>query len=117
MQPRDIREALVRRERRREASLSAQRHASRQAAEDLATMLAARGASRVVLFGSLVTGGGHEASDIDMAVEGLSADVYFEALGELLMAAPCKVDLVRLEDAPTSLRAHIATTGVVLHGG
>jgi predicted nucleotidyltransferase len=41
------------------------------------------GAKRVILFGSLATGNFRKDSDIDLAVEGLSVNGYFKALGIL----------------------------------
>jgi len=80
----------------------------RAALPGLAAMLAALGARRVVLFGSLAEGALHDRSDIDLAVEGLPAARYWEALATLAAAAPAPVDLVRVEDAPDSLLGVIA---------
>jgi len=85
------------------------------AAALLAHRLYAAGAERVFLFGSAATGGVHPGSDLDLAAEGLRPERYFELLGELLMHAPCGVDLVRLEEAPASLRAHVLETGLLLN--
>jgi uncharacterized protein len=116
MEPQDLRAALERREQRRRVELSLRRDHLRKSAVELARLLIERGATKVVLFGSLVSGDTHEASDIDLAVEGLPPDVYFDTLGALLMASPCGVDLVRLEEAPESLRRVIEATGVELDG-
>ena len=54
-------------------------------------------------------------SDIDLAVEGVEGDCYFEAVGRIQSeAAPFAVDLVRVEDAPGSLEQIIRQTGVEL---
>jgi predicted nucleotidyltransferase len=71
-------------------------------------------ARTVWLFGSLAWGEPDHASDIDIAVAGIDASAYFGALGELPAAAPCGVDLVRIEDAPFSLRTRILEAGEVI---
>ena len=68
------------------------------------------GASRVILFGSLVgQGPWHDRSDIDLAVEGLSPADYFRALSTCweLLPQGINLDLVPLEDAHPALRARI----------
>jgi predicted nucleotidyltransferase len=72
------------------------------------------GAQRVVLFGSLATGSVSEASDVDLAVEGLPGPRYYAALSDLMALLSCPVDLVRMEEAPESLRQRIAAEGEVL---
>lgn len=74
------------------------------------------GASRVWLFGSLVWGRPDEASDLDLAAEGLAEEAYFRALAALLRDAAVPVDLVRLEEAPPSLRERILRSGLLLEG-
>ncbi|WP_263840117.1 nucleotidyltransferase family protein [Salinibacter sp.] len=80
------------------------RKTARQVAEYLRH---AYGAARVVLFGSMA---GDEVplgprSDIDLAVRGLDKEDYFEAVARVQdEAAPFRVDLVRLEQCPASLR-------------
>lgn len=79
-----------------------------------AQALKARGARRVVLFGSLAgTEPGPEA-DVDLAVEGLQAAAYMEALSEQMSLFGTRVDLVRLEEAPASLRDRIEAEGITL---
>lgn len=82
----------------------------------LVAMLAARGAYRVWLFGSFAWGRPDEDSDLDLAAEGLAADELLRAQGELLAAAPCAVDLVRIEEAPPALATRIRAQGKVVHG-
>jgi predicted nucleotidyltransferase len=80
-----------------------------------AEMLRARGARRVVLFGSLARGRPQdERSDIDLAVEGLPPALFFRTLSELDVALDIDVDLVALEDAPPALRTQIEQFGVEL---
>jgi len=81
-----------------------------------AVLKAQFGAQSVILFGSLA----HDEwftprSDVDLAVEGLSADNYWEAwrvLEELITDRV--VDLVALETARESLRKEIQEYGLLL---
>ena len=85
----------------------------RRAAEALKARFNVR---RVLLFGSLA----HEAwyasdSDVDLAVQGLSADDYWRAWGvieDIITERP--VDLVDLDAAPDSLRRSIERDGIDL---
>jgi predicted nucleotidyltransferase len=72
------------------------------------------GARRVWLFGSLAWGTPHEASDVDLLVEGLPADAWSSALrlAELELQAP--VDVVRVEDAAPGLVDRVRAHGVLL---
>ena len=76
------------------------------------------GAKRVVLFGSLARERARFAdrSDIDLAVEGLSADRFYEALGDLLSRSTFIVDLKPLEEASEPLRSRIGREGILLYG-
>jgi len=73
-------------------------------------------AKRIILFGSLA----HEAwysadSDVDLAVEGLSSDAYWQAwraVEEIIGDRP--VDLIEVETARDSLRSAIERDGVPL---
>lgn len=81
-----------------------------------ATLMTRYGAKRVILFGSLA----HEAwysadSDVDLAVEGLSSDTYWQAwraVEEIIGDRP--VDLIEVESARESLRSAIERSGVSL---
>jgi predicted nucleotidyltransferase len=80
-----------------------------------ADCLRARGAVRVLLFGSLARGrapGVH--SDFDLAVEGLPQQAYLGSLGALLQLLPLPVDLVELESAPPFLRERILREGTLI---
>jgi predicted nucleotidyltransferase len=72
------------------------------------------GADRVILFGSLATGTVSPSSDVDVAVAGLAAARYFDALADLMELFGSPVDLVRIEEAPESLRDRIAAEGRAL---
>ncbi len=72
-------------------------------------------AKKVVLFGSILDKDGfREGSDIDMAVEGLPAELYFAALGRLIMESPFDIDLKPIEDASVLLKQRILS-GKVLY--
>jgi len=77
------------------------------------------GVRRVWLFGSLVHGGFHEGSDIDLAVEGLPPGrALFRAGAELDdLARPFRVELVPLDEAWEPVRQKILEQGEVVHGG
>ena len=65
-------------------------------------------AKKVVLFGSILDKDGfREGSDIDVAVEGLPVELYFAALGRLIMESPFDVDLKPIEDASVLLKQRI----------
>lgn len=74
-------------------------------------ILRQRGAHEVYAFGSVVTGDTTPRSDLDLATRGLPRGLYFDALGELMRVLPCDVDLVRLEEAPESLRSRVRDEG------
>jgi predicted nucleotidyltransferase len=85
----------------------------RLAASEIKTRLGAR---RVILFGSLA----HQAwfwpdSDVDLAVEGLSGDAYWEAWRIAERAIPDKsIDLVDVDTASPSLKSAIERYGIEL---
>ena len=74
------------------------------------------GVKTVFLFGSLLSPNTvHPNSDLDLAVRGLPLDHYSDAVGTLLLSIKgISIDLVRLEDAPLSLKTAILQTGVEL---
>ncbi|MEO1353283.1 MAG: nucleotidyltransferase domain-containing protein [Cyanobacteria bacterium J06635_15] len=84
-------------------------HQGRSVAEQAAQHLKTRwGASKVVLFGSLLTPDNvHSRSDIDLAVWGLPEADYLSALADLLDLDPdFSIDLVEADYAsPNLLRA------------
>lgn len=98
----------------RELELQREKEATARAVA-LAELLKRKyGASRVVLYGSLVEGGFHEHSDIDLLVFGFSGsywDMYSEAER---IAAPFRASIVCSEDANASLIEHAAKKGVTL---
>jgi len=73
------------------------------------------GVSKVTLFGSLARGIAHLDSDIDLAVVGLPAERYFDALARCARVAGRVVDLVRFEEARPGQIASISESGEVLY--
>jgi len=72
-------------------------------------------AKKVVLFGSVLEKSYFkEGSDIDIAVEGLSKELYFAALGRLMMESPFNIDLKPVEDVSYLLKQRISK-GKVLY--
>ena len=87
----------------------------RHVAQEIAGRLHARGAQRVALFGSLVTGASpHAQTDIDLCVEGLSVDAIGDIYLECEYLEDVEVDLVRWETASPALRLRITRDGVHL---
>lgn len=81
----------------------------------IAAELKARfGVRRVILFGSLAHGAWFSAdSDIDLAVDGLQKDSYWEAWRVVEQFIPDRpVDLVELDAASLSLRETIESDGI-----
>jgi predicted nucleotidyltransferase len=95
-------------------------HAAHARAESLrakvpacARLLRTRGATRVVLFGSLATGATpHETTDVDLAVWGISEDVARDVILDLEDVVGGAVDLVTMETASASLVARVARDGL-----
>ncbi len=85
----------------------------RQVAAELKTQFQAK---RVILFGSLANADWFTpASDVDLAVEGLSAQTYWQAwrlAEEMINNRP--VDFIDLETAKESLRRAILRDGIAL---
>ncbi len=63
------------------------------------------------LFGSLSEAAPGPEADVDIGVEGLPAWDYFYAMAELMTLFGTRVDLVRLEEAPPTLRERIEQGG------
>lgn len=80
---------------------------------ELARRLRERGATRVVLFGSLATGTEpHEGTDVDLCVRGLDDDARAEATLELEALTDADVDIVAEERASPRLLARIGREGI-----
>ena len=81
-----------------------------------ANLLRSMGASQVFVFGSLVRGEVRPDSDIDMAVSGLPAKVYFSAISRASDILGRPVDLVDLDD-DTPLVRHLLGSGELIRVG
>lgn len=80
-----------------------------------AKLKAEHGASRVVVFGSLVGGTFHENSDIDMVVVSVPPAQFFRAWADVERVADgFEIDLVPLEDARPWVAAVLEAEGVTL---
>lgn len=69
---------------------------------------------RVTVFGSLVQGGFGAASDVDMLVEGLTAQEYWEVRREVVACAGREVDLYTETD-DSDILDEIRRQGLVLY--
>jgi predicted nucleotidyltransferase len=102
------------REQTRLAKLEERRQRGLMLAKEAARLLKTQfGATKVILFGSLLTNKFHENSDIDLAVSGLTENRYFQAVGCLLGLGEFKFDLVEIAQARPEIRQAIAQ-GVIL---
>jgi len=103
--------------RRREARARRAQEQRRQQARAIARRVARflrdeYGASRVVLFGSMAREGRlGPRSDVDLAVWGLDAEDYYEAVARAQDGEDVQVDLIRMEDSPESLRDVVRREG------
>jgi predicted nucleotidyltransferase len=75
-----------------------------------ASLLRSMGATQVFVFGSATKGGLRPDSDIDMAVSGLPAKIYFSAISRVSDLLGRPVDLVDLDDS-TPLVRHLLGSG------
>jgi len=114
-------EEYIRAFRERDAAETAALTRARQLAEEAAGRAAAavlrHRPGRLLLIGSLQRGTWRPGSDIDLAVEGLTAAQTEQAEVEASRAAGMDVDVRRLESMDPEWRAHHLRFGVSLHGG
>lgn len=86
-------------------------------AQEAATLLKEKyGAGKVVLFGSLARDDPfHHRSDVDLAAWNIEEKIYYSVVSKLLDIDPTiDVDLVRAEDAPSTLLETIHQEGIPL---
>lgn len=81
-----------------------------------ANLLRRMGASQVFIFGSAARGELRPDSDIDMAVAGLSPEVYFSAISKASDLLGRPLDLVDLDDE-TPLVRHLLVSGELIRVG
>ena len=90
-----------RREQSRMEKLAQHRAQGMEVAQKAANQLKQEfGAERVVLFGSVLGKGFHEASDLDLAVWGLPESLYLKAIARLDGLDGFAIDLVEAQHAP-----------------
>lgn len=70
----------------------------RQDIEKATTILKENGCTEIYIFGSIVNGKFNEFSDIDIAVRGLSDEIFFRVLGDLRKELENDIDLIDLDD-------------------
>lgn len=79
-----------------------------------ANLLRSMGASEVFVFGSFVKGELRPDSDIDIAVSGLPASVYFSAVSKVSDILRRPADLVDLDDDTPMVR-RLIDSGELVH--
>jgi Predicted nucleotidyltransferases len=82
----------------------------------VANLLRSMGASQVFIFGSAVRGELRADSDIDMAVSGLPANVYFSAISKASDLLGRPLDLLDLDDETPMVR-HLLGSGELIRVG
>lgn len=75
------------------------------------------GIRRIFLFGSLAKGTFQKGSDIDLAVEGLPAELHMRVAAELEREEDFDLDLQRWEELSEGFRSAIRSYGRILHEG
>jgi uncharacterized protein len=111
------RQTARRREAEKRQALDARRRQALALAHEAAALLRQRfSADRVVLFGSLARAVPlHAHSDVDLAVWGVAEADYLRAVSALLdLGETISIDLVRIEEAPPSVRRSIEAEGISL---
>lgn len=88
-----------RQEQQRQERLEHRRQEGLTGATIAAAQLKQLGATRVILFGSLLDDSFHKQFDMDLAVWGLPEHLYFKAVAQLQGIEGFEVDLVEAEDA------------------
>lgn len=72
-------------------------------------------AKRVMLFGSVARRLPlHSTSDIDLAVEGMPLEIYYNLVGDLITETGRSVDLIRIEGISAPVKRIVALEGIVL---
>jgi uncharacterized protein len=102
---------------RSEAVAARTRELRTRATDAARALLARHGACRVWLFGSLAWGQTDAHSDVDLLIEGLSAEEWDAACATVEEIVRGPVDLVRAEDAAPGLVRRVRAEGVLLDGG
>jgi|SRR3990172_5510167 len=89
--------------------------ARREAEQAAAQLVKQHGVKRVILFGSVVRQRRlRRDSDIDLAVEGMPAENFYQIVGDLWTKQGRQVDLVRWETLRESFRQVVEREGKLL---
>jgi len=96
------------REEARLEKLQSRRSQGMATAQQAAQMLKQWGATRVVLFGSILTEYFHETSDLDLGVQDLPEHLYFRVVAQLQGISSFTVDLVEINYAAPHIQEAIA---------
>jgi predicted nucleotidyltransferase len=110
-------QAILKRQSATHSQLERRRKQALQVARQAASLLRKEfDATKVVLFGSLAIPGNFTLwSDIDIAVFGVPADLFYAAVAAITgLSAVFKVDLVDAETCKPSLRDAIDRDGITL---
>lgn len=116
IQPEDTARALLRRNTRRLAEETQRCSTLLEQVRRVVPAIAEKtGARHVYLFGSLVWGGAHGRTDVDLAVEGLAPERVSDFAAEVMQQFDASVDVVPLERAAESLRRRVLEEGELLY--
>ena len=97
------------REKTRLAQLKERQNQGLEIAKQAAKLLRQElGATRVILFGSMLKPHIHKNSDIDLAVWNLPKSDYFQAVGKLQGLSEFAIDLIEPDKAPAYIIEAIA---------
>ena len=80
-------------------------------------ILKENGATEVYIFGSLADGSFHENSDIDIAVRGIEASIFYKVAGKLMSELEHDFDLVDLDEEENRFSQMLLKIGGLLKVG
>ncbi|HAW49436.1 TPA: hypothetical protein DCX16_00565 [bacterium] len=83
--------------------------------EKIKSILCHYGATKIILYGSLVRGDYKADSDIDMCYEGLPDENYFRAMAECIMNTRKRVSILDFESIKGYLKQRISKEGKLLY--
>lgn len=96
------------REEARQQNLQSRRSQGIVVAQQAAQLLKQWGATRVVLFGSILSEYFHETSDLDLAIQDLPEHLYFRAVAQLQDISSFTIDLIEIDHAAPYIQEAIA---------
>jgi len=104
-----------RREEIKKLNLRLQSEARKELSKIISLLVEKYDAQRIILFGSLKTGDFNESSDIDLAVEGIKAENFFQALAAVNRISRFPIDVKPLEELEPYFRSRIDLEGEVIY--